>query len=671
VNRLADETSPYLRQHRDNPVDWYPWGPDAFADAHRRDVPVMLSIGYSACHWCHVMAHESFADPGTAAVLNELFVNVKVDREERPDIDAIYMDATQAMTGHGGWPMTVFMTPDGRPFHCGTYYPRDPRPGMPTFLDLCRAVDDAWRTKREDLVGHAAKLTRSIGRSAVLASGGGGLPGVVALSTAYATLLESHDDEWGGFGREPKFPQTMGLDLLLRGERNGWATGGLAAVRTSLDSMASGGIYDHLGGGFARYSVDAIWLVPHFEKMLYDQALLARVYLHGAQVTGEDRYRQVLDETIGYVLGELRHRHGGFFSAEDADSEGVEGKFYVWTPDEVRSVLGAAGAAEVEAALGWWGVTPEGNFEGATILNRIAHRGELARPAAIDDARRRLFEARAARVRPGLDDKVLTEWNGLMLAALSEAAAATGRADWLAAAVQTGEFLLGSLRRDDGRWLRSWQDGRAATLGFAADYAAMVDAFTRLGEATGQARWTAAAVVTADALLDLFWDDEHGGLFTTGHDGEPLVARPKDLLDSATPSANSLAAVALLRLSALTGDERYRRRGEAIVALLGGMAVTHPSAFGHLLAAVDLVAGKTAEIVVTGERPDLVTEVQRRWLPNAVLAWGERTGSPLWAGRDLEGHGAGADGRAYVCRDYACSLPATTVAELAAQLDAL
>ncbi len=674
MNRLADETSPYLRQHRDNPVDWYPWGEEAFTRARDEDRPVLLSVGYSACHWCHVMAHESFEDPATAAVLNELFVNVKVDREERPDVDAIYMDATQAMTGHGGWPMTVFMTPDGRPFHCGTYYPPRPRPGMPSFLDLCRAVDDAWRTKRDDLVEHAATLTESIGRSALLsasASGGGHLPGPEALSAADGLLLESHDDEWGGFGREPKFPQTMSLEVLLRAAAGDRAPGAMAAVRTSLDCMASGGIYDHLGGGFARYSVDAIWLVPHFEKMLYDQALLGRLYLHAWQVTGEPRYRQVLDETIGYVLGSLRHPAGGFFSAEDADSEGEEGRFYVWTPEQVQAVLGSGTAAD--AALAWWGVTAEGNFEGRTILNRIAHRGELERPAAIEDARRRLFAARATRVRPGLDDKVLTEWNGLMLATLAEAAAATGRADWLDAALRTGEFLLGALRRPDGRWLRSWQDGRARTPAFAGDYAAMVDAFTRLGEASGQARWTDAAVAAADGLLGLFWDDEHGGVFTTGHDGEALVARPKDLLDNATPSANSQAAVALLRLGALTGDERYRQRGEAVVALLGGIAVTHPSAFGHLMRAVELVAAGTAEIVVTGDRPDLVAEVHRHWLPGAVLAWGERRSSPLWEGRDgpEDSPDDGPSGRAYVCHDYACGLPADTTAELVAQLDAL
>jgi len=659
VNRLASATSPYLRQHQHNPVDWFPWGDEAFAAARERDCPVLLSIGYSSCHWCHVMAHESFEDPETAALMNTLFVNVKVDREERPDVDAIYMAATQAMTGQGGWPMTVFCTPDGRPFYCGTYYPKQPRHGMPAFGDLLRAVDDAWRNRRDQLLEHAAELTESISRAALLADPDAALPGTEVLDTAYRLLREQHDDDWGGFGGPPKFPQTMSLEVLLRAYRHNHDGSTLAAVRTSLDAMASGGIYDHVGGGFARYSVDRVWLVPHFEKMLYDQALLARIYLHSWQVTGSPAYRQVLDETIDYVLRDLRHPEGGFFSAEDADSEGVEGKFYVWTMADLQNAIGNAALAD--AAVEWYGVTADGNFEGANILNRIAHRGELIRPDDVEQARTRLFEARAKRVRPGLDDKVLTEWNALFLTTLAEAAAATGRGDWLEAARANASFLLRALRRGDGRWLRSWQAEHGAhTLGFAADHAAIIEAFVALAEATGEARWLEEAVATADVLLDRFWDRAAGGLFTVGDDGEQLITRDKDLLDDATPSASSMAALGLLRLGALTGIDRYRERAEDIVRLLGRVAGQHPTALAHLLAAVDLVTSGIDEIAVAGDRPDLVAAVHEKYLPTAVLAWGERYDSPLWRDRR--------DGYAYVCRGYVCEAPIDDRGALAAHL---
>jgi len=658
ANRLAAATSPYLRQHQDNPVDWWEWGDDAFAEARRRDVPVLLSVGYSACHWCHVMAHESFEDPDIAALVNDTLVSVKVDREERPDVDEIYMEAVQAMTGQGGWPMTVFCTPDGRPFFGGTYFPAEPRGGMISFPDLVRRVGELWRTRREDVDAQADQLTGALGRTALL-DPGEDVPGAEALEAAHDQLRQQHDDVRGGFGGAPKFPQAMSLEVLMRSLADAGAAETRAMVETSLDAMASGGIYDHLGGGFHRYSVDDRWLVPHFEKMLYDQALLARLYLHAWQVTGHDRYRQVLDETVGYVLRDLRHESGGFMSAEDADSEGEEGRFYVWTPDDIAAALGDdALAAE---AMAWWGVTPGGNFEGRTILNRLAHQGELARPERIEEARARLFAAREGRVRPGLDDKVLTEWNGLMLAALAEAAAATGRDDWRDAAVANGEFLLAELRGGDGRWRRSWQAaGGARHLAYAADHAALVDAFTRLGEATGEARWVAAAREAADALADTFWDVARGGVFTTGSDAEKLVTRNKDLMDNAIPSANSLAAVALLRLAALTGEDRYRQLADQILRLAGPLAARHPTAFGHLLAAVDLAVHGLDEVVVAGDRPDLVALVQGAYRPRAVLAWGERYDSPLWAGRE--------DGRAYVCRHYACRLPAEDAAALAGQL---
>ncbi len=671
MNRLAHETSPYLRQHADNPVDWYPWGDEAFATAAERDVPVLLSVGYSACHWCHVMAHESFEDAETARIVNDHFVAVKVDREERPDVDAIYMDAVQAMTGQGGWPMTVFLMPDGRPFFGGTYFPKVSRGGMMSFTDLLGRIDELWHTRRVDLTDQAAQLTESIGQGASLPTGDQ-IPDTDGLEAAYAGLAAAFDPEWGGFGSAPKFPATMSLEVLLRAHQHNGSAATLAMVTTSLDAMAAGGIYDHLGGGFARYSTDERWLVPHFEKMLYDQALLARVYLHAWQVTGQARYRQVLDETIDYVRRDLRHPAGGFYSAEDADSPDgrghtVEGLFQTWTREEVGAVLGA----DAPVAVDWWGLTEAGNFEDRNILFR-PRGAELVRPPEVTRARAALFERREQRLRPALDDKVLTEWNGLMLATLAEAAAATGRADWLADAVATGEFLLANLRRADGRWLRSWQgearpdaEGRAQHLAYAADHAALVDAFTRLGEATGQARWIDHATTVAGALIELFWDDEQGGVFTTGRDAEALVTRPKDLLDNATPSANSLAAVGLLRLAALTGDPDLTDRAEAILALLGPAAARHPTALGHLLAALDLWNTGTTEVAVVGERSDLRAVVTGRYLPNAVLAWGEPYPSPLWDERTAGPDGAG---QAYVCRHFTCQAPVSTPAALDAQL---
>jgi uncharacterized protein YyaL (SSP411 family) len=655
MNRLADETSPYLRQHAENPVDWYAWGDEAFAAARERDVPILLSVGYSACHWCHVMAHESFEDPAVAAVMNERFVNVKVDREERPDVDAVYMEAVQAMTGHGGWPMTVFLAPDGRPFFGGTYFPPSARHGLPGFVDLLRAVDDAWRTRREELLGQADQLTSELGRAALLAAGDdASLPGVDALQGAYTQLSASFDREWGGFGRAPKFPQTDNVELLLRSYAHNGAAQTLEMVTTTLDAMASGGMYDHVGGGFHRYSVDAFWMVPHFEKMLYDQAQLVRAYLHGWQVTGRPEWRQVASETIGYVLRDLRDGAGGFYSAEDADSEGEEGRFYVWRIEELLDVAG-------DAAVEWYGATKSGNFEGRNILHRPV-RGDLVRPAEIEAARARLFDVREQRVRPGLDDKVLTEWNALMISALAEAGAATGRGDWIDAAETCASFLLASLRREsDGRWLRSWQSsGGARVLAYAADHAALVDAFTRLYEATGRAHWIEAACDTADALLSLFWDDERGGVFTTGHDAERLVTRAKDVLDNATPSANSMTAVGLLRLAALTGRGDYRSRGEDVLRLLAEPVERHPSAFSHLLGAVDFLASGAREIVVAGDRRDLVDVAQRAFTPNAVLAWGERWSSPLWDGR--------VDGNAYVCEHFACRAPVSTPGDLVSAL---
>ncbi len=654
-------------------MDWYPWGTEAFKAALERNCPVLLSVGYSSCHWCHVMAHESFEDADTAAVMNQLFVNVKVDREERPDVDAIYMDSVQAMTGRGGWPMTVFLMPDGRPFFGGTYYPDRPRHGTPAFRQVMAAVNDAWSNRRDDVEAQADQLTALIDRNsraaeALNAHTSTDIAAAQALDRAGDAMLAAFDPGWGGFGGAPKFPAAMTLVSALRIHHRSRRPELLRCVRATLDAMASGGIYDHLGGGFARYSVDRRWLVPHFEKMLYDNALLTRAYLHAWMITGEAAYRQVVNETIGYVLRDLRHPSGGFYSAEDADSEGVEGRFYVWSEAELRAVVRtSAGAEAADKAVDWWGVTEAGNFEGANILNRSV-RGDLIRPAPVEAARQALFTCRASRVRPGLDDKVLTEWNGLMLAALAEAAAATGDTDWREAALANGEFLVANLRREDGRWQRSWQAGdgdreaQARHLAYAQDYAALVDAFTRLGELTGESRWLEEARVTADGLLELFWDDESGGVFTTGTDAERLVTRPRDLMDNATPSAQSATACSLLRLGALTGDDRYSVPAGRVTTLLGASAVQHPTAFGRALEALDMVADGLDEVVIVGDRDDLVAAAQTRYLPNAVLAWGEPDDSPLWQSR--------AEGFAYVCRNFSCRQPASTPEELIAQLEA-
>jgi hypothetical protein len=534
---------------------------------------------------------------------------------------------------------------------------------MPSFTTVLQAIDAAWRDQRDEVVGQAEQLVGAVEARVQIpsATDGAGRPAAQPaelLQEAYAALQTAYDPAWGGFGSAPKFPQPSMLELALRAhDRTGGDTA-LAMVTTTLDAMASGGIYDHLGGGFARYSVDGRWMVPHFEKMLYDQAGLARSYLHGWQVTGSPQWRQVLDETVDYVLRDLHAPEGGLYSAEDADSEGVEGRFYVWTLDEVTDVLGPDLAP---AAIDWYGVTAAGNFEGSNILHR-PQRGDLLRPPAVERARRLLFEHRARRVRPGLDDKVLTEWNAMFCSALAEAAAATGRSDWRDEAVSVAEFLLRSLRRSDGRWLRSWQGGKAGHLAVAADYAWLVDAFTRLSELTGQARWIETGRTTADAMLALFWDPAQGGLFTTGEDAERLIVRSKELFDGATPSASSVGAAALARLGALTGDQGYTNAAGAIVASLGEAMATQPTAFTHALGALDLLADGVTEIAVTGDRPELVEATQRRYLPRAVLAWGEPYPSPLWEGRR--------DGMAYVCRDYACLAPTSRVEDLEAQLAA-
>ena len=690
MNRLAEETSPYLRQHKDNPVDWYPWGEEAFARAKAEDKPVMLSVGYSACHWCHVMAHESFEDPETAEVMNRLYVNIKVDREERPDVDAVYMTAVQSMTGRGGWPMTVFLTPDGQPFYGGTYYPKEDRHGLPGFTRLLEAIDEAWRDRRDELLTQAGKLTAALARSGDLPGAGtdAGL-GTDVLDAAAGQLVAHYDGQFGGFGGAPKFPQAMSLDHLLRQfVRTGDGMSRQVALAT-LDAMAAGGMYDQLGGGFHRYSVDARWLVPHFEKMLYDQATLVRAYLHAWQVAGQERHRRIVEETVEYVLRDLRHPDGGFYSAEDADSEGEEGKFYVWSLEELTEVVTAAGLTADEAGevAAWWGVTESGNFEGHNILHVAGLSLEApggpgrgaAEPEALERARTALFEHREKRVRPGLDDKVLSGWNGMFLQVLAEAAAALGRADWMDAARANATFLLDELRRADGRVLRSWQadaapdaDGRRARhLGYAEDYAALLGALVSMAEVDDVA-WLRPAREIAGGLCDLFGDP--GGFYTTGTDAEALITRPRDVFDNATPSANSLAANGLLRLAALTGESRWQDAGEAAVQTVGPVMGEHPTAFAELLGALERMTRPPIEVAVIGDPADpatdaLAAEVHRRYMPTAVAVTAPPGAgadlTPLLADRPL------VDGRptAYVCQHFACRRPVTEVSELAAQLD--
>ncbi|MHB1535711.1 MAG: thioredoxin domain-containing protein [Acidimicrobiales bacterium] len=656
-NRLGHETSPYLRQHASNPVAWYPWGDEAFAAAKERDVPVLLSVGYSACHWCHVMAHESFEDPATAAAMNGAFVNVKVDREERPDVDAIYMEAVQAVTGSGGWPMTVLLLPDGRPFLGGTYYPRA------QFGDLIGRVAQAWREQRGELEAAAAQLADAVRQGTGLPSQGWAAAGDAnaarspnLLVRAAEGLLARFDPEWGGFGRAPKFPQPTMVELLLAAHVRTGRPDVLDAAVTTLDAMASGGIYDHLGGGFARYATDRRWLVPHFEKMLYDNALLTRLYLHAWQLTGAERYRQVVAETVGYLLeAPMRRPDGGFCAAEDADSEGEEGRFYVWDGAEVAEVGGPA-------ALEWYGVTDGGNWEGHNILWR-PERADLVRPDAVEAGRRALLAKRSERIRPGLDDKVLTEWNAMAVAALAESGATLDQPAWVDAAEATATFLLEHLRRPDGRWLRSLGSPHLA---YAGDHAWLVEAFTRLAEATGRARWITEACAGADELLRLFWDDGAGGFFTVGADAEQLIARPKDTYDGAVPSANSVAVAALLRLGALTGEDRYRRHAEDTIAAMAPALGHAPVAFTGLVAAADLALAGTIEVAVTGARPDLLAVARRGFRPTQVLAWGEPYPSPLWEGRTDPSH----DGLAFVCRNWACEAPVADPDALAARLGA-
>jgi uncharacterized protein YyaL (SSP411 family) len=650
-NRLAQETSPYLLQHRDNPVDWYPWGAEANQRARAEDRPILLSVGYSACHWCHVMERESFEDAETAAYMNEHFVCVKVDREERPDVDAIYMEAVQAMSGHGGWPMTVFLDPEGVPFYGGTYFPPDESRGMPSLRMVMEAVVDAFERKREEIRERSAGTRAQLGAIGLVEPNAEPLE-AEELEGAVARLRGGADLERGGFGGAPKFPPASALELLLaRGERE-------VAERT-LDAMAAGGIYDQVGGGFARYSVDAVWLVPHFEKMLYDNALLARAYLHGWQALGHERYRRVTEETLDWMLREMRGPEGGFYSALDADSEGEEGRFYVWTPEQIREALGDGAQSIIE----FFGAGERGNFEGANILH-LAGGVEAPAPEGLAEARRALYEARAKRVWPGLDDKRLTSWNALAIAALAEAGAVLGREDYLDAARGCAEFVLDSLSDGEGRLLRTYKDGDARLNAYLEDHAFLLEALLTLYESTFEPHWFARARALADETIARFGDPERGGFFSTSADHEELIARRKEIGDHPIPSGNSAAAMGMLRLAALTGEREYERQAEGVFALFAKTATQHPESFAHLLRALDFHLSPTKEVALIGDDVgELAAVVRSTFRPHLVLAAGPE-GSEEPALLRERSAVVGRPG-AYVCEFFACLAPVTDPEQLA------
>ena len=673
-NRLAAATSPYLLQHQNNPVDWHEWGPAAFELAREQDRPILLSVGYSACHWCHVMAHESFEHDATAAVMNRLFVNVKVDREERPDVDRIYMDAVQAMTGRGGWPMTVFLTPEGRPFFAGTYFPREDRPNQPSFGRVMAAVTEAWTNRRDEVEAQAGQLTAAVQGTIAAAAEP---PADHVFEGAYSSVHASWDRTHGGFGGAPKFPQAPTLEFLLRIADEPWASDASAMLEETLLAMARGGIYDHVAGGFARYSVDAHWLVPHFEKMLYDNALLARIYLRAWQVLGHDRLRTVAVETLDYLLRDLALPGGGFASAEDADSEGVEGKFYVFGSAEF---LDLAGAADGPIARDYFGVSEPGNFEGANILFEAVSVEDVASKHGIDEATARtaidrvraaLAEARARRVRPALDDKVVTAWNGLTLRALAEAGAILGSDRYLEAARANARFVLSELRRPDGRLMRSWREGRATVPAFLEDHAAYAIGLLALFQATGEVEWYREAVALVAAIRHLFADPDGDGFFTSGTDVERLIARPKDLFDNPTPSGNSLAAEALFQLSLYTGDAGTRQDADGVLRLAGRLLESYPQAVGHLLAvaASSRIGAKEVAVIGAPEDPrtqQLLEVVWARFLPGCALAVDPGDGSAAAEIELLTGRVPHAGPPvAYVCRDFVCRAPTSEPVELA------
>ncbi len=664
ANRLAEELSPYLLQHSENPVEWWPWGEEAIAEARRRDVPILLSIGYAACHWCHVMERESFEDPVTARYMNEHFVPVKVDREERPDVDALYIEFVQSVTGHAGWPLTVFLDPDGVPFHGGTYFPERPRLGSPSFMMVMEAVVQAWDEKRDEIGAQADEVIRRL-EAVALVDAPDRLPDPSLLSGLAEAMVEALDPVEGGFGGAPKFPAASAIDVLLA---HGLAT---EAERT-LDRMAAGGLWDQIGGGFCRYAVDAAWQVPHFEKMLYDNALLARTYLHAWQVTGSVRYRRIAEEAVEWALDEMSNGAGGFHASLDADSEGVEGLFYTWTLEEVSDLLGprAGRAAEL------FGLTEEGNFEGRNVPSCPS--GVPPDSWEDDDAsiRAALLEARRGRTRPALDDKAILSWNALMISALAESGAALGRPDLIEAATRCAEFVWEEMRDRQGGLLRIWRKGEARIPAFLEDHAFLLEALLDLYEATFEPVWFERARGLAEEMIDGFADPVRGGFFTTREaPGDGLIARRKDVGDHPIPSGSASAALGLLRLWALTGEQRLRERAESVLRMLAPAAARRPDAFGHLVKALDFALGNQTELALIGPGsqpfPDsiqsLLGPVRARYLPNTVLAAGEQGSEtpPLLAGRQAVGDLP----TAYLCTGFACREPVTSAGDLASLLD--
>ncbi len=633
MNRLARETSPYLLQHADNPVDWYPWGEEAFERARAEDKPILLSVGYAACHWCHVMEHESFEDDETARLMNDRFVNIKVDREERPDVDGLYMDAVVALTGHGGWPMTVFLTPDGAPFYGGTYYPPEPRHGMPSFRDVLQAIAGLYREQRAAVTDTAGQLTEALTQAGKASPSREPLTEEL-LGEAARALRRQFDPEWGGFGGAPKFPPASTLEFLLRMHLRGDEQA-LPMVVKTLDAMAAGGMYDLVGGGFHRYSVDRAWLIPHFEKMLYDNALLASAYLHGWVVTGDEAYRRIVEQTLDYVLRELALPEGGFASAQDADTDGVEGLTFTWTAEE--------------------GVPEE-------LLEPFEHGRSVVRGELDEELRRRLFELRERRPKPLRDDKAIASWNGLLLAALAEAGRRLERRDYLEAAERLAEFLLGPLSDDEGRLLRTYREGQAKNTGFLDDYADVSNGLYELHVATGELRWLEEANRLARLAVELFNDDERGGFFLTPSHGEELIARQKSFDDHPTPSGNSMLAFVLLKLARIYGEGDLERRAIAVFRLLRDTLPRAPHAFGHALSALDLHFSAPRELAIVGApSSDVARAALEPFQPNTVVAVGPGDGVPLLEGKGL------VDGKpaVYVCQNFACQAPVTDAASVA------
>jgi len=679
ANHLVNEKSPYLLQHAHNPVDWYPWGEETFKKAERESKPIFLSIGYATCHWCHVMAHESFEDEEVARILNKNYISIKVDREERPDVDQVYMTACQALTGQGGWPLSVFMTPEGKPFFVGTYFPKTSRFGRPGLIGLLTMLADKWRSENEIVRKSADQLTQTL-QSPTDIDGCGSIPGPETMRLCYQQLSSSFDSRSGGFGRAPKFPTPANLNFLLRQHHREGDSRPLEMVEKTLAAMRWGGLFDQIGFGFHRYAVDAQWLVPHFEKMLYDQALLALAYTEAFQVTGRALYARVTNEIFTYVLRDMTSPEGGFYAAEDADSEGHEGRFYVWKPQEVKETLGLDLG---ELFCRFHDITPAGNFEAgfsiphvSTPVKAFAEREGL-KPAdleiRLEEARRILFARREKRVHPFKDDKILTAWNGLMIAALAKGSQALDRPEYAEAAVRAFDFISARLMKRNGRLMRRYRQGEAAYQGYLDDYAFLVWGLIELYETTFEVRFLEQALTINRVMLELFWDNDKGGLFFTGRDNEPLVARQKDVNDGAMPSGNSVAALNLLRLGRMTGDTRLENRADELVRAFAGPVNDYPMAHAHFLMALDFMSGSGSEIIIAGDPSNeavraMAQAVRKRFLPGKVLLLrpGGEDGRGLAVLAPFTEAMRPQDGRptAYLCQGYACRRPLTNQADL-------